>query len=192
MKKLLFLLAMISSLQSCSGQSADPEQKGAATPLPKEYEACCGSESVETQFGKNKAYVYVPNAFTPTGDGVNDLFRPFIDEGVLVVRSIAIISATGDTVLFQRRDFDYKFMDANAWTGYRSNGTKYTGLFKYSISVINKERELTIITGQACCIQCGPNTAGFKTKDGCFFPAQAKSDGKLDKQADHKEKDCFK
>jgi len=40
--------------------------------LPKEYEACCGLQPVD--FKHSNGSIYMPNVFTPNGDGINDVW----------------------------------------------------------------------------------------------------------------------
>jgi hypothetical protein len=178
----LLLLAIICSAQTCSSQD-EPNV------VSKEYESCCGTKPVE--FTSGKAYAYVPNVFTPNGDNVNDVFMPYVNEEVLEVRAFTILSAAGDTILFQRPSFNYKDIKEYAWNGIRSDGSRYTGIFNYKMQILNSERVLKIVEGQACVIQCGTDAKVFKSKDGCFYPAQAGKNGILDKSISIAEKDCF-
>jgi len=47
------------------------------------------------------------------------------------------------------------------------------------------------LEGQACAIICGAEAKVFKSKEGCYYPAQAGKSGKLDKSIASAEKDCF-
>jgi len=154
-----------------------------------DYEGCCGSKSVERNIGKGNTYV--PNVFTPNGDGINDFFRPFVSEG-LEAQAFTIYSAVGDTVLYSRSYFNNTDIKTNlGWDGLRKDGTAYKGIFKYGVAIYAENNIREEITGEACCVRCDPSASILKTKDGCFYPVQAGKNGNLDKATSIAEKDCF-
>lgn len=192
MKTAFYLLVAVASLQGCAAQNNDPK-----VALPKEYEACCGVQPVD--FKLSNGFIYVPNVFTPNGDGINDLFYPFISPEIGEVQGFTVFSAEGDTVLFQRQTIIYSEIEKWAWNGYRNNGstfsTRYKGRFKYGMRVVSKDRILRYVEGEACSVLCEPGTSELKVKKGCFFPSQAgKNDklGKSDSTLANSEKDCLK
>ena len=143
--------------------------------------------------------IYVPNVFTPNGDGINDYFYPFISPEIGEVQGFTVFSAEGDTILFQRQTIIYKEIEKWAWNGYRNNGssfsTRYKGRFKYGMRVVSKDRVLRYVEGEACSVICEPGTAELKTKRGCFYPSQAgkqEKAGKVDSTLSNSEKDCLK
>jgi gliding motility-associated-like protein len=59
----------------------------------------CKDDDQLTVFVDRRKHVYVPNAFSPNGDGVNDVFRIFAKPGtVKKVKSFHIFSRWGETV----------------------------------------------------------------------------------------------
>lgn len=156
----------------------------------KIYEACCGAEPVE--FTNKDAYIFVANAFTPNNDGINDLFYPIVNEGVLEVIDFVIYTAEGDTALFDRRTVDYNNIKEYAWNGLRYDGAVYKGAFKYSMRVVLKSGGLLKVEGKACRIVCEPDAVIFKAKLGCFYPVQASTSRRLDISLPNKESGCFR
>lgn len=190
MKQSLLLLLGMTCLQSCS-----PKENAPQTPLPIEYESCCGVQPVDFQLGKHS--IYVPNVFTPNNDGVNDYFYPFVSSGIGEVQGFTIFSAEGDTVLFQRPTLVYNDLENYAWNGYRNNGstfsTRYRGRFKYGMRIVSKDGLLRFVEGEACSVLCEPGTTELKEKKSCFFPSQAGENDKmglLDSSLTSKEKEC--
>jgi hypothetical protein len=167
-------------LQSCTAQE---------TITSSDYEACCGSKSVERTIGRGNTYV--PNVFTPNGDGTNDHFRPFVSEG-LEAQAFTIYSAVGDTILYTRSYFGSTDTKTNlGWDGFRKDGTAYKGIFKYGIAIYAENNIREEITGEACCVRCEPSATILKSKDGCFYPIQADNKGHLDKSIAASERECF-
>ena len=163
-------------------------------PTPTIYESCCGTKKV--QYNLDKANVYIPNAFTPNGDGVSDYFYPIVNDEVLEARVFTITSAIGDTVIFRKTSINYNDLKNSTWNGTRVNGdgffeSNYVGLFNYTFNILNKEKKTYKITGTACAIQCGKNANVFQTKEGCFYPEQAGNDGLVDKTKKNNETKCF-
>jgi hypothetical protein len=109
MKNLPYLLLSFITLQSCLAQD-DPK-----VALPKEYESCCGVQPVEYKMADHS--VYIPNVFTPNGDGINDQFYPFISGEISEVQGFTIFSAEGDTILFQRPTIVFERLSCGNGTG---------------------------------------------------------------------------
>ncbi|MFN8348467.1 MAG: hypothetical protein U0X91_25920 [Spirosomataceae bacterium] len=189
MKIFLYLLLSVMVLQNCSVLN---DHRVEIT-LPKEYEACCGVQPVD--FKHSNGSIYMPNVFTPNGDGINDLFYPFISGEILEIQGFTIFSAVGDTVIFTRPTVLYDRLKEFAWNGLRNDGTVYKGRFKYGMRVVSKDLKLRLLEGEACSVICEPGTAELKIKKSCFFPSQAgkqEKAGKVDSTLSNSEKDCLK
>lgn len=81
-------------------------------------DGCIRSDSV-TIFVEEKRSVFIPNAFSPNADGVNDLFYINADLAVRNIQSFKVYSRWGDLVFYQR-DFapnDSKY----GWDGTYNN-----------------------------------------------------------------------
>jgi len=169
---------------SCYSQ-AGPEPKAEA------YQSCCGTQPVEFSFEDKR--VFVPNAFTPNGDKVNDYFAPFVNETISDVWGFAIYSAEGDTLLYLREHFfpNTEKVHEHGWNGLRPDGTPYKGLFRYRMRVDDKIARKFIVEGVACAIVCGKEAQVFQSKEGCFYPSQAGKEGTLEKEKASEEKICF-
>ncbi len=185
MKKIFFNLTItfiVFAFSACT-------QKDSTAVVVKEYESCCGTQPVT--YSNGDMLVYFPNVFTPNADGVNDMFYPILNANVNQASNF-VVTDTLDNLLFQREEFIPKDLVNYAWDGKDQNGKPYKGLFKYHLIVPDGKGGALKIQGKACCIVCGADAAVFKTKEGCFYSTQAKSDGTLDKTLPTQESGCFK
>lgn len=185
MNRLCILIchALLLNFIDCDGQNSIEPSK--ADP----YESCCGAEPVE--FTEGKAYLFVPNVFTPNGDKKNDYFSPKHDKGIVGFDTYLIFTPVGDTLLFASAGYDPDNIENTAWNGMLKNGEPYIGLFKYQFTVFLKDGGLYKIEGKACRVECGPNAKKLKDKKGCFYPVQTDNNGRLKKDAPNQESDCF-
>jgi gliding motility-associated-like protein len=77
-------------------------------------------------------HIFIPNAFSPNDDNVNDRFKPYVREGVVSTTSLQIFDRWGDQVYEENILSDQ--VDINGWDGKR-NGDHYNpGLFIYKAS----------------------------------------------------------
>ncbi len=159
------------------------------TPSPA-YASCCGTTPVEFSYDKKK--VFVPNVFTPNRDGVNDYFAPLINDEVADVWWFTIYSAEGDSVLYQTMYLERpgEAHKVHGWDGLRSDGTLHKGLFRYKMRIDDREANKHIIEGTACVLICDSESKILRSKEGCFYAAQAGPPGSLDKSAPNLEKPC--
>lgn len=157
-----------------------------------EYNSCCGAASVDTSF-LDSAYVYIPNVFTPNGDGINDYFRPFWSGEVKDVIYMIVYSLEDKSIWFARSGSDNIPPEEYGWDGIRRDTMLlHKGGFGYEIAFFVNENFIYTTTGMACSIHCGPEAAIFNGRPGCFYPNQAGANGNLNPLIANGEKNCFK
>ena len=178
----LTFLSFVCCAAMCSSQD-EP------TVISKEYESCCGTKPVEFSFEKKE--IYMPNAFTPNKDGVNDYFFPVVNDVVTDVWGFAIFD-TKDSMIYQKPHFFPKAdIKTYGWNGLDEDGKPYKGLFKYKMRLDDRYANKYILEGHACAIVCGPESKMLVSKEGCYYPAQAGKSGNLDKSIANADKGCF-
>lgn len=101
------------------GSTGEQLAIGASGTYSLEYENACGikNDFIIAEFEDCECPVYIPNAFTPNGDGINDLFKPVIN---CTIRSysLMILNRQGE-VLFESNDPEL------GWAGEFQNGEHY-------------------------------------------------------------------
>lgn len=152
------------------------------------YVGCCGTAPVVFTIGNAK--LYVPNAFTPNGDGINDVFFPNFNDKVSKIELLTV-STPELGIMYIAHAIDLSNPSANGWNGIDADGKKYAGPFSYGMTVKDDAGYIQSIGGSACSITCDSFATAFKTKTGCFYPAQSDGNGGLDASLPALEEDCF-
>lgn len=76
--------------------------------------------------------VYIPNIFTPNGDGKNDFFAPLIGTGVQNIDKVIIFDRWGELV-YSAKDFVPDPTGNNGWNGYFKGKKAPIGVYIYII-----------------------------------------------------------
>lgn len=111
----------------------------------------CISVDWVTIFVAHPDEVYIPNAFSPNDDGVNDLFMVYAGEDVLQIRSMMIMDRWGGNV-FEAYDL-LPNEETNGWDG-RIRGEKASpAVFAYLIEVEFIDGDTKIFKGDVTLIR---------------------------------------
>ena len=95
---------------------------------------CEGTNSITIDVDKNRN-VYIPNVFSPNGDGVNDFFQVFGGVGVLQVNYMRVFDRWG-ALMHEATDFQPTDGDlTSAWNGTYQGRQMNPGVYVYLIEV---------------------------------------------------------
>ncbi len=181
----------------CTAQDDDGQKKNII--ISEKYEPCCSNATEVNKELAEGFNVFIPNVFTPNGDGINDYFYPIFD----ATRNpeVAITYFTlfdSDNHSIRRTIFSSDWFNPNDIKNYAFSGyyykdnirTLWEGQFWYSIRV-SLPSGVIKIEGSACSVVCDEESAVFRDKKDCFFPAQVTPAFKGDNKLNNLEKDCF-
>ncbi len=94
---------------------------------------CTATESIFVELDANRN-VYIPNIFSPNGDGYNDKFEIFTCLGVRSVNSVRLFDRWGG-LLYEEMDVDPSCLGVKLWDGSKNSETLPSGVYVYMIEV---------------------------------------------------------
>ncbi|MBX2930628.1 MAG: PKD domain-containing protein [Chitinophagaceae bacterium] len=94
---------------------------------------CVAREEVKVIVVCNGGNIFVPNTFSPNGDGVNDVFYPR-GKGVYTIKSFRIFNRWGEMV-FEKTNFQANDMNAG-WDGTYKGIKQPTDAYVYSLEIM--------------------------------------------------------
>ncbi len=107
---------------------------------------CMASDQMRVDVVHNRN-LYVPNAFSPNGDGINDYFTIYADDRqVKSIQSLQVFSRYGDRV-FHRTDFAPNQPELG-WDGYFRGELMNPAVFVWTAEVEFLDGELLFLTGE--------------------------------------------
>lgn len=93
--------------------------------------------------------VFIPNTFSPNGDGMNDVFYPR-GNGIDRISYMTIVNRTGE-VVYNRKDISPDV--SSAWDGKHKGKNAGMGVYTYVIEIICKNSTVLKFTGNITLIQ---------------------------------------
>lgn len=111
---------------------------------------CVASDRVNVIVTKANGEFFVPNTFSPNGDGMNDVFYP---RSAVTVRitSLKIMNRFG-AVVFERSGFNSN--DANAgWDGSSRGNKLLPDVYIYVMSILNADNKPQVVQGDVALIR---------------------------------------
>jgi len=111
---------------------------------------CTSSDSVNIRLYCDNSQLFIPNTFTPNGDGENDIFYPR-GQGVSIIKSFRIYNRWGE-LMFERSGIHLN--DAsNAWDGTYNGGTPRPDVYVWVIDATCDTGEPLFLKGDVTIIR---------------------------------------
>ncbi len=138
------------SCDSCYNPVATPPSTTVYRVVVASSFGCLASDSVLIKVICDATQIFIPNSFTPNGDGNNDVFYPR-GTGISQVKSFRIYNRWGE-LLFERSNFELN--DASsAWTGAYNGGPPRPDVYVYIVEATCNNGEPLFVKGDVTIIK---------------------------------------
>lgn len=121
------------SCSECKDPLASPMKNTTYTFEVTNAEGCTNKDQMTITVFCNEGNLFMPNTFSPNGDGVNDVFYPR-GQGLFSVRSLRIFNRWGE-IVFERKDFSPNDK-SRGWDGTYNNRQASQDVYVYSIDIV--------------------------------------------------------
>jgi gliding motility-associated-like protein len=111
---------------------------------------CTTTDQLTVNVLCNGANLFIPNTFSPNGDGMNDLFYPR-GSGIFTIKSMRIFSRWGE-IVFEKNNFNANDL-SKAWDGKFKGRPSSPDVFVYVVDVICENNEVLTFKGNVALIK---------------------------------------
>lgn len=116
----------------CESLNLKPEEEVLIQVVVEDASGCRAEDRIQILVDR-EVPIYIPNTFTPNGDGVNDRFTVFGNGGIQQINSLEIFTRWGEQV-FRNTNFQ-PGDEALGWDGFMKSGEMMAGVYIYSLEV---------------------------------------------------------
>jgi gliding motility-associated-like protein len=138
------------SCSTCPAPIATPETSTTYTITVSNQSKCSASDEVFIKVVCDNSNLFLPTAFTPNGDGLNDVFYP-MGIGLFKIQSLRIFNRYGQ-VVFEKSNFNANDKSAG-WDGRFKGKISDPAAYVYTLEVICKNNQVLTINGKILLIQ---------------------------------------
>lgn len=138
------------SCATCATPSASPKQSITYILEAENKGGCKSRDQVSVFVFCNNANVFVPNTFSPNGDGNNDVFYPR-GKGVYMIQSFRVFNRWGD-IVYEQVNIQPNDM-AKGWTGLHKGKPAPQDVYIYSMDVICENNVMLNYKGNVALIR---------------------------------------
>jgi gliding motility-associated-like protein len=134
----------------CPDPNAAPKQTTQYSVEVKNEGECVAKDNLTIYVICNQGNLFIPNTFSPNGDGMNDRFYPR-GKGVFMIKSLRVFNRWGEMV-FERLNFNPN--DASAgWDGRYKGKQLSPDVFVYECEVVCENNQLLSYKGDVTLLQ---------------------------------------
>lgn len=184
---ILFAILLVS--YSCGSNSSDdividddPE------PTVVYSSDCCKIPPLEGCVGGG--HFYVPNAFSPEGDGFNDFFCVYVGRGIKEVEAFKVSDADG-AIVYEINNYipSGLFSSEYCWDGRLADNSIQEDIYSYEVRITNLRNETMDFDGFVCLRTDGVDNhlSCVDLEANCAFGTQHNGEGSLDINLPHYE-----
>lgn len=138
------------SCYDCPDPKAAPKQTTEYTIEVRNQGQCLSKDQLTIYVVCNQGNLYIPNTFSPNGDGMNDRFYPR-GKGVFVIRSFRVFNRWGEMV-FEKLNFNPN--DASAgWDGKYKGKLLSPDVFVYACEIVCENSQTLTYKGDVTLLQ---------------------------------------
>jgi gliding motility-associated-like protein len=132
------------SCMDCPDPRAAPKQTTKYTVQVRNEGNCVSTDFLTIYVICNQGNLFIPNAFSPNGDGMNDRFYPR-GKGVFLIRSLRVFDRWGEMV-FEKLNFNAN--DASAgWDGTFKGKLLTPDVYVYTCEIVCENNEILSYKG---------------------------------------------
>jgi len=153
-------------------------------------QSCCDSNPTAAEIGLGK--IYIPTAFTPDGNGLNDLFQISADTNISKIDTFLVFNQTTGATVFNKLNIT-EIIPENGFDGIVAD-TIIATQYEYLLVVTSKDNVQEKFFGLVCCLPCQMplNIPTPNSIDNCAFSIQYDPINGYDNSIDSGEAlDCF-
>ncbi len=135
---------------TCRTPAASPQKTTDYTVSVTNLAGCSSKDQITVTVFCDAGNLFVPNTFSPNGDGRNDIFYPR-GQGLFTVKSMRIFNRWGELV-FEKRDFSPNDV-SKGWNGMHGNRPAPQDVYVYAVELVCENKTVLNYKGNVALIR---------------------------------------